>query len=156
LTPSSAELRQHGCMAASARFVQPSGLATGVPYSYAAVVPGGSRLVFLAGACPLDAEGRTVGVGDVAEQAAVCVRNVGVALAASEVELTDVVFLRVLVASAEREDLALAGDVVHRAFEPHEPPGTLQGVTVLGWEDQLVEVEVIAAASGGQGRTPRG
>jgi enamine deaminase RidA (YjgF/YER057c/UK114 family) len=156
LTPSSAELRQHGCMAASARFVQPPGLATGVPYSYAAVVPGDSRLVFLAGACPLDAEGRTVGVGDVPEQAAVCMRNVGVALAVSEVELTDVVFLRVLVASAEREDLALAWDVVHRAFEPHEPPGTLQGVTVLGWEDQLVEVEVIAAASGGQGRTLRG
>ena len=76
--------------------------------------------------------------------------NVRVALAASGAELTDVVFVRALVASASREDLAAAWEVVHRSFGSHEPPGTLQGVTVLGWADQLVEVEVVAAVTGKQ------
>ena len=134
-------------MGTEAHLVQATGLATAVPYSYAAVVPAGARLVFLAGACPLDADGRTVAVGDVAGQAAVCVENMRVALAASGAEPTDVVFVRVLVASASRDDLAAAWDVVHESFGSHEPPGTLQGVTVLGWRDQLVEVEAVAAVA---------
>ncbi len=123
-------------MATSVRLVQTAGLSTAVPYSYAAVAPPDSALVFLAGACPLDSDGRTVAVGDVAGQAAVCMKNVRVALAASGAELTDVVFVRVLVASLSRKDLAGAGRVVHQSFGSHEPPGTLQGLTVLGWEDQ--------------------
>lgn len=84
-------------------------------------------------------------MGDVVGQAAVCVENMRVALAASGARLTDVVFVRVLVASTSREDLAAAWELVHEAFGSHEPPGTLQGVTVLGWEEQLVEVEAVAA-----------
>jgi enamine deaminase RidA (YjgF/YER057c/UK114 family) len=42
-------------------------LYAGVPYSYAAVAPGG--VVFTAGACPLDSDGRVVAPGDVAAQA---------------------------------------------------------------------------------------
>ncbi len=131
-------------MSSAVRLVRASGLAS-VPYSYAAVAPAGARLVFLAGACPLDADGHTVAPGDVAAQTAVCVRNMTAALTASGATLTDVAFVRVLVASTSREDLAAAWEVVHGAFSPHEPPGTLQGVTVLGWPDQLVEVEAVAA-----------
>jgi enamine deaminase RidA (YjgF/YER057c/UK114 family) len=127
--------------------VQVPQLATSVPYSYAAVAPAGARLVFLAGACPLDEDGRTVAVGDVVGQTAVCIENMRAALTASGAELTDVVFVRVLVASASREDLAAAWELVHASFGAHEPPGTLQGVTVLGWEDQLVELEVVAAVT---------
>ena len=104
--------------------------------------------MFLAGACPLDGSGQTSSVGDVVGQTAVCVENMKVALAASGAELQDVVFVRVLVASNAREDLVAAWEVVHGSFDPHEPPGTLQGVTVLGWPDQLVEVEVVAAIQG--------
>ena len=35
-------------------------------------------------------------------------------------------------------------DVVHRHFENHEAPSTLLGVAVLGYPDQLVEVEAVA------------
>jgi len=38
----------------------------GVPYSYSASTSGGT--VFTAGACPLDADGKVVAEGDVAEQ----------------------------------------------------------------------------------------
>lgn len=134
-------------MSTASRLVQVAGLSASVPYSYAAVAPAGSRLVFLAGACPLDGDGHTVAVGDVVGQATICVENMRVALAASDARLTDVVFVRVLVASSAREDLAAAWEVVRTAFGSHEPPGTLQGVTVLGWQDQLVEVEAIAAVT---------
>lgn len=134
-----------GGVSAEVRLVAPAGLSRAVPYSYAAVVPEGAQIVFLAGACPLDASGQTVAAGDVVGQTAVCVDNMRIALAAAGADLKDVVFVRVLVASSSREDLAAAWEVVHDAFVPRQPPGTLQGVTVLGWPDQLVEVEVVAA-----------
>jgi enamine deaminase RidA (YjgF/YER057c/UK114 family) len=135
-------------MSTAVRLVQPPALAATVPYSYAAVAPANSRLVFLSGACPLDLDGRTVAVGDFVGQARVCVENMQVALSASDAKMTDVVFVRVLVASTSRDDLAAVWEVVQASFGAHEPPGTLQGVTVLGWPDQLVEVEVVAAPAG--------
>jgi enamine deaminase RidA (YjgF/YER057c/UK114 family) len=67
------------------------------------------------------------------------------ALRAAGAEITDVVFTRVLVASTRQEDLGAAWDVVHSECGEHDVPGTLFGVTVLGWDDQLVEIEAIAA-----------
>ena len=51
---------------------------------------------------------------------------------------------RVLVASAQRSDLGAAWDVVHDAFGDHDVPSTLLGVTVLGYENQLVEIDAVA------------
>jgi hypothetical protein len=36
-------------------------------------------------------------------------------------------------------------EVVQAAFGTHDVPSTLMGVTVLGYEDQLVEIEAVAA-----------
>lgn len=113
-----------------------------VPYAYAAVAHG---LVFTAGACPLDAAGRTVAVGDVAGQAEQVMANLVVALGAAGAGLTDVVRTTVYVATSDRAGLVVAWDVVRRWFGDHDPPSTLLGVTVLGYEDQLVEVEAVAA-----------
>jgi enamine deaminase RidA (YjgF/YER057c/UK114 family) len=126
-------------------FVEVSGLAPGVPYAYATVVPAGSLLVFTAGACPLDASGATVAPGDVAGQAEQVMDNLDAALRQTGAGLADVVKTTVYVASAARQDLLTAWDVVHRRFGGHEPPGTLLGVTTLGWPGQLVEVEAVAA-----------
>ncbi|RIJ52257.1 RidA family protein [Clavibacter lycopersici] len=114
-------------------------------YAYAATAPADARLVFLAGSCPLDADGRTVGVGDHAAQAARCVENLRVALEAAGATLADLVSTRVLVASNRQADLVTAWEVVRDALAPHDPPSTLLGVTVLGYDDQLVEVEAVAA-----------
>jgi hypothetical protein len=38
-----------------------------------------------------------------------------------------------------------AWDVVREAFGGHDVPSTPMGVTVLGYRDQLVEIEAIAA-----------
>ena len=45
------------------QLLRSSSLFSGAPYAYAAQAPPGSRFVFLAGACPLDFEGTTVGRG---------------------------------------------------------------------------------------------
>ena len=102
---------------------------------------------FLAGACPLDADGGTVGVGDYAAQAAACVDNLVVALSAAGAALDNVVQTRVLVASHDQADLVAAWEVVRNAFGAHDAPSTLMGVTVLGYTDQLVELEAIAAVT---------
>jgi enamine deaminase RidA (YjgF/YER057c/UK114 family) len=134
-----------GCMSTSSaiEFIRPAELSAGVPYAYAAVV-GPGRAVFTAGACPLDVEGAIVGVGDVVVQTRQVMANLVVALAAAGVDLTDVVKTTVYVATAHRQDLVSAWDVVRDAFGAHDAPSTLVGVTVLGYEGQLVEVEAVA------------
>ena len=57
----------------------------------------------------------------------------------------DVLVTRVLVASSRQEDLVAAWEVVRDAFGQHDVPSTLMGVTVLGYTDQLVEIEAVAA-----------
>lgn len=114
------------------------------PYAYAATAPAGSRLIFLAGSCPLDADGVVVAPGDYAAQAGRCVETLSQALNAAGASLTDVISTRVLVASSERSDLVTAWDVVATAFGAHDAPSTLLGVTVLGYPEQLVEIEAVA------------
>jgi enamine deaminase RidA (YjgF/YER057c/UK114 family) len=123
--------------------VRPPGLTDSVPHAYAAVADPG-RLVFTAGACPLDLEGRTVAVGDVAGQARRVVANLATALEAVGAGLTDVLKTTVYVATADPAELRAAWEVVRDAFGEHAAPSTLVGVTVLGHPDQLVEVEAVA------------
>lgn len=84
-------------------------------------------------------------MGDYGGQAAKAVENMRTALAESGASLEDVVSTRVLVASTSRADLVTAWQVVRDAFGSHDVPSTLAGVTVLGYEDQLVEIEAVAA-----------
>jgi enamine deaminase RidA (YjgF/YER057c/UK114 family) len=114
-------------------------------YAYAATAPAGARLIFLAGACPINLDGTTVGVGDYAAQAAKCVENLRIALEAAGAGIGDVISTRVLVASTVQADLVTAWEVVRAAFGDHDVPSTLLGVTVLGYLDQLVEIEAVAA-----------
>ncbi|NUR10132.1 MAG: RidA family protein [Nocardioidaceae bacterium] len=114
-----------------------------VPYAYAAVVPA-ARTVWTAGACPLDDDGAVVAPGDVAAQARRVMDNLVTALDAAGAGLADVARSTVYVASSDRADLVAAWDVVRAAFGDHDAPSTLLGVAVLGYPDQLVEVEAVA------------
>lgn len=132
-------------MPSAVTLVRSSTLSASAQYAYAATVPGGTRLIFLAGSCPLNKDGTTAGVGDYAAQAAKAIENLCLALEAANAGIGDVVSTRVLVASTERSDLVTAWDVVREAFGAHDVPSTLMGVTVLGYEEQLVEIEATAA-----------
>jgi enamine deaminase RidA (YjgF/YER057c/UK114 family) len=117
----------------------------GAPYAYSAVAdpPG---LIFTAGACPLDEHGQVTAPGDVSAQARQALANLRTALDESGATIKDVVKTTVYVASSDREDLVTAWSEVARAFAGHDVPSTLLGVTVLGYPDQLVEIEAIAVA----------
>ncbi|MFD5120052.1 RidA family protein [Streptomyces sp. NPDC058385] len=125
--------------------IRSSSLSDIAEYAYAATAPAEARLIFLAGACPLNEDGSTVAVGDYAGQAAKAVENMRTALAESGATLDDVISTRVLVASTRQADLVTAWQVVRDAFGDHDVPSTLMGVTVLGYDDQLVEIEGVAA-----------
>src|SRR4051812_6686819 len=105
-------------------FVRPQQLTATAPYAYAAVTAPG-RLVFTAGACPLDADGATVAVDDFAGQAHQVMDNLVTALQAAGAHLTDVVKTTIYVASSQRADLSVVWDVVRAAFGDHDAPSTL-------------------------------
>jgi len=130
-------------------------LTDAVPYAYASVVPAGARLIHTAGACPLDEHDRVVELGDVAGQARQVMDNLEIALAAAGATLADVVRTTVYVASTDRADLVAAWNVVRGRMGDHDAPSTLLGVTVLGYEGQLVEVEAVAIASAPAPQDPR-
>jgi enamine deaminase RidA (YjgF/YER057c/UK114 family) len=132
-------------MARDITLIRSSSLSDVAEYAYAATAPAESRLIFLAGACPLNTDGSIAAVGDYAGQAAKAVENLRIALSDAGASLHDVISTRVLVASTRREDLGTAWAVVRDSFGDHDVPSTLLGVTVLGYDDQLVEIEAVAA-----------
>ncbi|WP_016697418.1 RidA family protein [Actinoalloteichus spitiensis] len=134
-------------MPAHLRLNRSSTLSDVAEYAYSTTVAPGTTLIYTAGACPLDSEGRTVAVGDYAGQARQVMANLATALDEAGAGLADVVRTTVYVASQQQEDLVTAWEVVRDAFaeHQHDPPSTLLGVAVLGYDDQLVEVEAVAA-----------
>jgi enamine deaminase RidA (YjgF/YER057c/UK114 family) len=132
-------------MPSAVTLIRSASLFGAAQYAYAATAPAQARLIFLAGSCPVNPDGSTAAVGDYAGQAAKAVENLRTALADAGASLEDVISTRVLVASSSQQDLVAAWNVVRDAFGQHDVPSTLMGVTVLGYEDQLVEIEAVAA-----------
>jgi enamine deaminase RidA (YjgF/YER057c/UK114 family) len=128
--------------------IRSNALTDAAQYAHAAMAPPGAGLIFTAGACPLDDAGETVAPADVAAQAEQVMLNLRAALAAAGADLTDVLKTTVYVATRDRADLLAAWNVVRRHFADHDAPSTLLGVTVLGYRDQLVEVEAVAVTAG--------
>ncbi len=128
---------------------QPSGddsLFDNVPYEYGAIVTAGAVL-FTAGACPLDSDGRVVGLSDHVVQAGVALENLAFALGRFGARLEDLVKTTVYVVG-DRGDLVAVWNAIAGGLAPHRPPSTLLGVSGLGYEGQLVEIEGIAAVPG--------
>lgn len=114
-------------------------------YAHAAVVQANERLVFTAGAVPLDADGSLVGEGDLVAQTRQVLANLTEALRAAGSDLQHVVATTVYVVATKREDLSQVWEVVRDsglAVGPHA--STLLGVSYLGYPDQLVEITAAA------------
>jgi enamine deaminase RidA (YjgF/YER057c/UK114 family) len=121
-------------------------LFSGIPYAHAATAPQ-IGLIVTAGACPLDDQGRVVAPGDIAAQMRQALDNLRIALEESSATMRDVLKTTIFVSTSSRDDLVVAWNEVAGGFGDHNPPSTLLGVSVLGFPDQLVEVEAIAVAS---------
>jgi enamine deaminase RidA (YjgF/YER057c/UK114 family) len=126
--------------------VRSNRLFSGIPYAYAATAPE-IGLIVTAGACPLDDQGRVVAPGDIAAQMRQALENLRIALEESGAAMRDVLKTTIFVSTSSRDDLVVAWNEVAGGFGDHNPPSTLLGVSVLGFPDQLVEVEAIAVAS---------
>jgi hypothetical protein len=70
--------------------------------------------------------------------------NLAAALRAAGAGLTDVVKRTIYVACSRREDLVTASEVLRSQFGDHDALSTVLGVGILGYPDQLVEVDAIA------------
>jgi enamine deaminase RidA (YjgF/YER057c/UK114 family) len=134
-------------MSTTVSLIRSAELSDVAQYACAATAPAEARLIFFAGACPLNLDGSTAGVGDFAAQAVKAMGNLAIALSAAGAQLDDVLSTRVLVASSKQSDLVAAWTVIREAFGQHDVPSTRMGVTVLGYTDQLVEIEAVAAVT---------
>ena len=114
-------------------------------YSHATVVEAGTKLAFLAGAVPLDVDGKVVGEGDAVRQAEQVLVNLGEQLRAVGSDLGHVVATDVYVVSNEPSVLSAVWEVVEASglsAGPHS--STLVGVACLGYTGQLVEITATA------------
>ncbi|MBQ1087687.1 RidA family protein [Streptomyces sp. B93] len=114
-------------------------------YSHASVVEAGTKLAFLAGAVPLDADGKLIGEGDAVRQAQQVVANLEEQLRAVGSDLAHVVATDVYVVSTDPAALSAVWDVVEASglsTGPHS--STLLGVACLGYTGQLVEITATA------------
>jgi enamine deaminase RidA (YjgF/YER057c/UK114 family) len=115
----------------------------GVPYEYAAVVAQGT-LIITAGACPIDPDGNVVALDDVVGQAHAACDNLEAVLDRHGAGVRHLVRTTVYVVG-NRKHLVDAWAAVAERLLPYRPPSTLIGVTVLGYANQLVEIDGIAA-----------
>ncbi|MGO9557526.1 MAG: RidA family protein [Acidimicrobiales bacterium] len=122
-------------------------LHAGAPYAYATVTAPSDALVFCAGACPIDDNGRVVTPDDLEAQAKLAVSNLVAVLGEVGCGLRDVLRTTVYVATADHEELVRGWEAVRGEFLGVDPPSTLVGVSVLGYSGQRIEIEAIAAAA---------
>lgn len=127
--------------------INPEGLPKVDAYQHVAVATG-SKTVFVAGQVAWDAEGRTVGEGDLAAQLEQCFANVATALAAAGASFDDVARLTIYIVDLTPDKLPLLMEGRARAAAKLDvtllAPGTVVGVTALAEPDLMVEVEAIA------------
>ncbi|MGV9575335.1 RidA family protein [Streptomyces sp. NPDC003509] len=108
----------------------------------------GSKLVFVAGQVAWDADGVTIGEGDLAAQVEQCYVNVATALAGVGASFADVAKLNVHVVGWTPDKMPLLLEGISRASArlgaTPVPPATLLGVAALDVPEHLVEVEATA------------
>ncbi|MFE5165862.1 RidA family protein [Streptomyces sp. NPDC056697] len=127
--------------------VNPSGLPEIEVYRQVSIATG-SRLVHIAGQVAWDANGATVGEGDLAAQVERCYLNIGTALAEVGGSFDDVAKLTVYVVDWTPDKMPLflvgAARAAAKLGVTPVPPGTLLGVAALDIPEHLVEIEATA------------
>jgi enamine deaminase RidA (YjgF/YER057c/UK114 family) len=127
--------------------INPEGLPTPSTYTHV-IVATGSRMVFIAGQEPEDAQGNLVGPGDLAAQARQVFANLGRALAAGGARPEQVTKITIFVVHLLREYLPTIEAARVTLFGDHKPVDTLVGVETLAGPGYLIEVDAIAVTDG--------
>ncbi|MCH8919609.1 MAG: RidA family protein [Chloroflexi bacterium] len=114
-------------------------------FSSGVSVPAG-RMVFVSGQVSRNAQGETVGKGDIRAQTTQTMENVKAVLEAAGATLDDVVKVTVYVTNV-KDQLAPIHEVRAKYFKSDYPASTLVEVKSLVSEDLLIEIEAIAVVS---------
>ncbi|MCX5610321.1 MULTISPECIES: RidA family protein [unclassified Streptomyces] len=127
--------------------VNPTGLPEVDAYRHVSIATG-SKLVFIAGQVSWDADGVTVGEGDLAAQVEQCYVNVGTALAEAGASFDDVAKLTVYVVDWTPDRMPVLMEGLGRAAAKlgvtATPPASLLGIAALDVPDHMVEIEAVA------------
>lgn len=127
--------------------VNPGGLPAIDAYRQVSIATG-SRLVFIAGQVSWNADGVTVGEGDLAAQTERCYLNIGTALAGAGASFDDVAKLNIHVVDWTPDKMPALMEGISRAAAKlgvtAAPPATLLGVAALDIPEHLVEIEATA------------
>ncbi|GGS58641.1 RidA family protein [Streptomyces griseoviridis] len=111
-------------------------------------VASGSKLVFVAGQVGWDADGVTVGAGDLAAQVEQCYVNIATALAAAGGSFADVARLTCYVVDWTPDMMPTLLEGIARASArlgiTQPPPASMLGVAALDVPEHLVEIEATA------------
>jgi len=129
------------------QLINPEDLSTPTTYTQV-IVAAGSRMVFIAGQEPEDAQGNSVGGGDLAAQARQVYANLGRALAAAGAHPGQVAKITIYVVHYRREYLPVIEEARLRLFGDHKPVDTIVGVEALARPEYLIEVDAIAVIDG--------
>jgi enamine deaminase RidA (YjgF/YER057c/UK114 family) len=127
--------------------INPEGLPTPTTYTHV-IVATGSRMVFIAGQEPEDAQGNLVGSGDLAAQARQVFANLGRALASAGARPEHVTKITIFVVHLLREHLPTIEEARVTLFGDHKPVDTVVGVETLAGPGYLIEVDAIAVTDG--------
>jgi enamine deaminase RidA (YjgF/YER057c/UK114 family) len=92
-----------------------------------------------------DANGNTVGKGDVVAQTAQALTNLRNVLEAASASLSDVIKVTVFLRNMEHRNTV--AQVRRRFFLDNEPASSLVEVSKLANEDWLIEIEAVAAVA---------
>ena len=125
-------------------FLRPDGLHPNPAFSNVVAVTGSVRTIYVGGQDAVDAEGRIVGVGDLAAQTEQVLHNLRTALEAAGAGPEHVVKWNLLV--VEGQDFASGYAVFQRVWgdRPNPPVITAAVVKGLAHPDFLVEMDAIA------------
>jgi enamine deaminase RidA (YjgF/YER057c/UK114 family) len=129
--------------------INPPGLHQPPGYHHV-IVADATRMVFLAGQCPLEESGQLVGDGDLRAQVEQVIQNIITALSSVGATADDVVRTVIYVVSSDRDDLSLVWTILRNSAiaAALSTASTLLGVSQLGYPGQLVEIDVTAILSG--------
>ena len=105
-------------------------------------VPAG-QLVFVSGQVARDAQGETVGTGDIKAQTRQTLENIKSILESAGATMDDIVKVGVYVTNVE-EQYSSVHEVRAEYFKQDYPASTLVEVSALAQKDLLIEIEAIA------------
>jgi enamine deaminase RidA (YjgF/YER057c/UK114 family) len=113
------------------------------PLTHAFVADEGSRLVFVSGLTAKDGEGRTVAPGDAGAQADHILGVIDELLQSAGGSIDDVIKLTIYL--VDRSDARAVGAARAKHFSESPLPASTMVQATLMSDDQLVEIEAVAA-----------